>query len=55
LLASLDISSPELEGYVILSENFMILWLTTVHENSGAISLLDKEGPGVVDRRATTP
>jgi len=40
---------------VVLSEDFMILWLTTVPENGGAILLLDKEGPGVVDRRATTP
>jgi hypothetical protein len=33
----------------------MVLWLTTSHENGCVVPLLDKEGPGVVDRRATTP
>ena len=33
----------------------MILRLTTLHENDAVISLLDKEGPGVVDCWATTP
>jgi hypothetical protein len=40
---------------VILSEDSMILSLTTVHENDGVIPLLAKEGPGVVDCWATTP
>jgi hypothetical protein len=33
----------------------MILWLTTLDENGCVAPLLDKEGPGVVDRWATTP
>jgi hypothetical protein len=40
---------------VIPSEDSMILWLTTVHENDAVIPLLAKEGPGVVDCWATTP
>jgi len=33
----------------------MILSFTTVHENDAVIPLLAKEGPGVVDRWATSP
>jgi hypothetical protein len=40
---------------VILSEDSMILRLTTVRENDAVIPLLAKEGPGAVDYWATTP
>jgi hypothetical protein len=40
---------------VIPSADSMVLWLTTLHENGCVVPLLDKEGPGVVDRWATAP
>ena len=40
---------------VIASEDSMILWLTTAHENDAVIPLLAKEGPGVVNCWANTP
>jgi hypothetical protein len=34
---------------------FHRLWPTTADEDGSVVPLLDKEGPGVVDRWATTP